>query len=137
MSILINLPKKIIGSFIKLFSSIIRNRKATRLLKTRYYFTAQLIGLISVFAGLLIVLTVIYGIAPLLGITSDSILESEGLRNPMSLILHLVFFYVSFYIGMVVVAGSFAFINYKVGRFTKKEAVDFAFLATYPAFWYK
>lgn len=120
----------------KIFREFIKNYKATSLLKKRYYNITSIVGLLSVAAGLAIMMTLAFYVAPMFGFDPDAKLESSGIETFAFFVAMMSFFITCLYSGILIVAGSFAFVMYKMDKFSKSEALNYALYSGYPAYWF-
>lgn len=121
----------------KFFREFIKNYKATYLLKKRYYNITSMVGLLSIATGLAIMMALVFYVGPMLGFDPDAKLESSGIEKFAIFVAIMSFFIACLYSGVLIVAGSFAFVMYKMGNFSKAEALNYALYSGYPASWFE
>ncbi|WP_296033585.1 hypothetical protein [uncultured Alcanivorax sp.] len=121
----------------KIFREFIKNYKATFLLKRRYYKITSVVGLLSVAAGVAIMVTLAFYIGPMLGVDLKAKIGSNSIEKFAVFVAVMSFFIVCLYLGILIVAGSFAFVMYKMGHFSKSEALNYALYSGYPAHWFE
>jgi len=49
----------------------------------------------------------------------------------------MLFFIACLYVGVLIVAGSFALVMFKTGKLTKTEAINYALYSGYPESWFE
>ena len=91
----------------KIFREFIKNYKATFLLKRRYYKITSVVGLLSVAAGVAIMVTLAFYIGPMLGVDLKAKIGSNSIEKFAVFVAVMSFFIVCLYLGILIVAGSF------------------------------
>jgi ABC-type multidrug transport system fused ATPase/permease subunit len=121
----------------KFFREFIKNYKATYLLKKRYYKITSVVGILSVAAGVAIMVVLAFYVGPMLGFDPNAKIGSSSIEKFALFVAVMSFFIVCLYLGVLIVAGSFAFVMYKTGHFSKSEALNYALYSGYPAHWFE
>jgi len=116
---------------------LIKNYKATYLLKRPYYNITSIVGLISVATGLAIMMALVLYVGPIIGLEPDAKLSGSGVERFGVFIVMVLFFVACLYAGVLIIAGSFAFVMFKMGKFTKTEAINYALYSGYPEYWFE
>ncbi len=121
----------------KIVRELIKNYNATYLLKKRYYNITLMVGLLSVATGLGLMMSLVFYVGPMIGFDPDTKITANGVEKLGMFVLMMLFFTACIYAGMLIVAGSFAFVMFKIGKFTKVEAFNYALYSGYPEYWFE
>lgn len=121
----------------KIVRELTKNYKATYLLKKRYYNITSIVGLISIVVGVAIMMGLVFYVGPIVGLDPDARLSGDGLERLGVFIVMMLLFVACLYSGVLIVAGSFAFVMLKMGNFTKIEAINYALYSGYPEYWFE
>jgi len=81
--------------------------------------------------------TLAFYIGPMLGVDLKAKIGSNSIEKFAVFVAVMSFFIVCLYLGILIVAGSFAFVMYKMGHFSKSEALNYALYSGYPAHWFE
>jgi hypothetical protein len=122
-----------------IFSRIMRNAQVVNRLKKKYYNITSTVGVLAVAVGLSIMVALPKIIAPLLGIDLDADYNLEGQLLTISIIflLGITYLILCLYIGLVLTAGLFSLIMFKLEKLSKQEAINYALYSDYPEYWFR
>ena len=115
---------------------LLRNWSAVERLKRGYYWLNACVGLLAVSLAMVLMLFAANRLSALLGIPPDAPVRSHP-NGTLWLVAFLVSIPLSAYVGAVLVAGAFAMVMVRLGKFTATEAWQYALLSRYPASWFK
>ena len=118
------------------FKELDENYVATFRLQKRYLWLTSIVGLCSVFLGIAIMLALFFYVAPIMGYTPSSKPSDNALEAVAAAVAVIFGFILCVYIGVLIVAGSFSFFMYKLGRFSKEQAVFYTLISRYPDYWF-
>jgi hypothetical protein len=115
----------------KFLQEIAKSYSNTKLLKQRYRLVTNTVGLFGVMVGV--------AIAALLGKLAHlqmPIQMPSGMLGTAALAVVIVVIAAFFYLGCVIVAGLLGCVMVYRGKFTKREAMEYALYSKYPRHWF-
>lgn len=116
----------------KSMQRLIKNYKATNLLKKKYHRITSTIGMLAVFTGIGIFFLIAQPVASVLGTK----LPESTVYLGVIMVLMLALLAVCIYLGVLLVAGTFSLIMLAKGEFTKEEALGYTLFSDYPRYWF-
>jgi hypothetical protein len=126
----------IVRHFVNPICELLQNASSTYQLERRYYWLTTCVGLLGVTVGTGLLFASAKALSAVFGVSIAAPIRSD----PNGVVLFVVFLIsipAAIYVGAVVVAGVFAFIMVRLGRFTSAEALGYALLSRYPESWLK
>ena len=110
--------------------------KDTFHLERHFFVLTSVVGLAGVALGIVLMHTLATTLETALGIDPQAPVHDQP-HGTLWVVLFIAGIPVTIYLGCVIVAGAFAAVMVLLGKFTGREALQYAFLSKYPAGWLK
>jgi hypothetical protein len=110
--------------------------KDTFHLERHFFVLTSVVGLAGVALGIVLMHMLATTLETALGIDPQAPIHSHP-HGTLWIVLFLIGIPVTIYAGCVIVAGAFGTVMVLLGKFTGREALQYAFLSKYPAGWLK
>ena len=121
----------------RIFSVFLNSYSESLKLQARYRKLTTRLGLVTVAISCLVMVVLMYQLWLMVGLPLEGgKIDGFRLKLVSWVVLTVLFVPLAFYAGMVVVNGGFGLIMFALGRFSWRQAIDFALRAKYPKHWY-
>jgi hypothetical protein len=118
------------------FRGLLKNWSEEHRLEPRYYRLTSLVGFLGGMLGLGLLIFTARRASTVIGISWDAPLRSQP-NGLLWLIVLLLGIPLAIYAGAVLVAGVVALVMVCLGKFTAREAWQYALMSRYPTYWFK
>jgi hypothetical protein len=105
-------------------------------LERHFFVLTSVVGVAGVAVGIVLMHTLATTLETVLGIDPQAPVHSQQ-HGTLWVVLFIAGIPVTIYLGCVIVAGAFGAVMVLLGKFTRLEALRYAFLSKYPAGWLK
>lgn len=120
----------------RLFREMRQSLRDTDLLAKKYYWITSINGLLAVAAWLGTMYVLVTKLGSILGVDIDAPTRDQENGTILAL-LFLVSIPFTMYMFVIVIAGSYGFLMYRLGNFSRKEAIEYGLYGKYPKYWFE